>query len=592
MRKIRILGIAPYDGLAIQLRQEASLRDDIEIDVFVGDLEEGVSIAKRRFSDGYDIIISRGGTAELIDNNGFPVIDIKISLYDILRSLRLADDAKKKYAIIGFPPITKNAVFLKEVLAYGMDVEVITINSLEESDNVLKRLKREGVVNIVCDTTGARSAMANKLNYILINSGTESISAALGLAVKMASEQITFKETLSVMTDIINQSPCPVLIYSNGKLIFGEKSAEDMPEGFLKSLKANSDADVTTRKSCFEYDDYGSLFSASGTKFSLNEKNITAYYVKKTCFPFSLEENGITVRNARRTAFEYEKSFFAVTNTAAKEIEILDQFILRDYPVFLVGEPGTGKSPLSQYLYISSRHSSDSLYDIDCGIAGKKAPAFIRDLYLRSPETHFVFNFKNIDKLDASTVDELIEINEEYKLGTRSYIIASATVTDGKALAEPCMRFLNRLQCLTLKLSPLREHLDDIASIASLYINFLNRTQGSTVLTIEDEAIDVMKSYDWPFNNDQLARILKKLSIEPKRMVITAEDIKSAIADENALFNESQSHFSYNFDNKTLKDIEKDVINAVLKEEHGSKSIAAKRLGISRSTLWRMLQEM
>ena len=80
MRKIRILGIAPYDGLAIQLRQEASLRDDIEIDVFVGDLEEGVSIAKRRFSDGYDIIISRGGTAELIDNNGFPVIDIKISL--------------------------------------------------------------------------------------------------------------------------------------------------------------------------------------------------------------------------------------------------------------------------------------------------------------------------------------------------------------------------------------------------------------------------------------------------------------------------------------------------------------------------------
>ena len=60
MRKIKALGIAPYKGLAIQLKNEALKRDDIDIDVFTGDLEEGVGIARRRFNEEYDIIYSSG----------------------------------------------------------------------------------------------------------------------------------------------------------------------------------------------------------------------------------------------------------------------------------------------------------------------------------------------------------------------------------------------------------------------------------------------------------------------------------------------------------------------------------------------------
>ena len=584
MRKVRILGIAPYEGLAVQLRNEARKREDIDIDVYIGDLEDGVATARRRFPEGYDIIVSRGGTSDLIKQNGFPVIDITISLYDILRSLRLADDARKKYAIVGFPSVTRNAVFLKEVLTNGMDIEIITIKSLDDSDNAMQRLKQEGVINIVCDMTGSRSAMKNKLNFILINSGTESISSALDLAVRTARQQIGFSEMLSV-------SPFPVIIMRGGNIISGSKTAEDIPEGFLRSLQSNSGKLEMDERCSLDYEDCGALYSAVGCRFSWGEGGAAGYYIRKTEFPFSLEENGITVRNARRASSEFEKSFFAVTNTAAKEIEILDSFTERDHPVFLAGEPGTGKGPLSQYLYISSRHASAPMYDIDCSLVGRKAPDFIRGLYLQSPELKAVFNFKNLDKLDEAAVDGLLELNEEYRLCLRAYIIASATVERGKPVTGPCVRLLNRMQFLTLHLESLRDHADDIASIASVYINFLNRTQGSTVLTIEDEAIEVMKDYDWPYNNDQLARILKKLSISPSRDVITASDIRKAIDEDERMFRLHGGDEPFCYEGMTLREIEHDIIQRVLRAENDNRSIAARKLGISRSTLWRMLQE-
>ena len=64
--KIRILGIAPYEGMKSIMLKLAKDRDDIDLSVFVGDLHKGAEIARKNFHEDFDIIISRGGTAELI----------------------------------------------------------------------------------------------------------------------------------------------------------------------------------------------------------------------------------------------------------------------------------------------------------------------------------------------------------------------------------------------------------------------------------------------------------------------------------------------------------------------------------------------
>ena len=81
MKKIRILGIAPYQGLVTLMNQCALQYPEIELTAISGNMEHGYAIAKRSY-DQYDIIISRANTANMISQAvPIPVIDIGIGYY-------------------------------------------------------------------------------------------------------------------------------------------------------------------------------------------------------------------------------------------------------------------------------------------------------------------------------------------------------------------------------------------------------------------------------------------------------------------------------------------------------------------------------
>ena len=61
---IRVLAIAPYEGLAHLLKLIGSQYDMLHLDIFVGDLEQGLTIARSHLPGRYDAVISRGGTAD------------------------------------------------------------------------------------------------------------------------------------------------------------------------------------------------------------------------------------------------------------------------------------------------------------------------------------------------------------------------------------------------------------------------------------------------------------------------------------------------------------------------------------------------
>ena len=150
MKRTRVLGIAPYEGMRSLMVHLAQNMEDIELTAFVGDLEPGAAIAQRYTADEFDVILSRGGTAELIrQKTRLPVIDIELSVYDILRSIRLAQSGNNRYAIVGFPAITRNASFLCEVLRYQIDL--YTIHDEDEARAALQKLAQEGCSMVLCD---------------------------------------------------------------------------------------------------------------------------------------------------------------------------------------------------------------------------------------------------------------------------------------------------------------------------------------------------------------------------------------------------------------------------------------------------------
>ena len=62
--RIRVLGIAPYEGMKTLMSSVVADYPQIDLTLFVGDMEQGLEIARSNFHGDYDVVISRGGTAK------------------------------------------------------------------------------------------------------------------------------------------------------------------------------------------------------------------------------------------------------------------------------------------------------------------------------------------------------------------------------------------------------------------------------------------------------------------------------------------------------------------------------------------------
>lgn len=193
MKKIKVLGIAPFESMSTLMLQAGAKRNDISLTVYTGDLEDGAAIASRYTQNDFDFIISRGGTAQLIRQvSSIPVIEITISLYDLLRCIQLAQSASNHYALIGFPNITKNTHFINTLLNYKMDI--YTIHNQKEAEKVLKDIASSDIEVILSDSISNSLAKSYHFRSILITSGTESIDATFEQVVSYGN---MYKETHS-----------------------------------------------------------------------------------------------------------------------------------------------------------------------------------------------------------------------------------------------------------------------------------------------------------------------------------------------------------------------------------------------------------
>ena len=184
-KTIRILGIAPYEALRAAMVKIAKNRPDLSVDIYLGNMKEGVDIAKFHQNENYDVIISRGATARLIKEEvHIPVISVDFSAYDILRTIKLAENYPYRYAVLGFPGITKGARILCDLLQ--KDMEIITIYHEEDAKEAIKDLKQRGISMVICGTVGENYAKKMGLASILVLSGDESVEAAFDQAVEMS----------------------------------------------------------------------------------------------------------------------------------------------------------------------------------------------------------------------------------------------------------------------------------------------------------------------------------------------------------------------------------------------------------------------
>ncbi|HAN44608.1 MAG TPA: propionate catabolism operon regulatory protein PrpR [Ruminococcaceae bacterium] len=590
--KIRILTIAPYAGMEPLLEKLAEEYPNIDLTVTVGDLKKGVEIAQNNFHADYDVIISRGGTAKLVQQSvSLPVIEITTSAYDILRTLKLSGAGTRKVAVVGFSNITEELLSLKEMLPYKIDV--FTINSTEEAACVLQQLKNDDYHAILCDMVTYTTARGLGMNAFLITSGIESIRAAFNTAVLYCSSYDRLRDENHFLRQLIHgRDACTVVFTSEGKLFYSTLSEDDA--GILDILHAEINDVPATGKRRFVSRQNNLLYSIQAQRIVSDESEYVAFYFTATKPPLAGNKCGISYFNYKEVEKIYFSSTYSVMGSVSQLDSIIDQVNQNNYPVIISGEAGTGKEQIAKAVYLRSSMKNQPFIQIDCDLLSDKIWDYLINHH-NSPlcgagNTIFI---KNVNALSEQQQKQLLIAITDMEICKRNRVVFSCVSNTEGTLDSDTMAFVNRLNCFIITLPALRDNPSLIDSIVNLYLNKLNIDMARQILGVSPDAMEMLRNFEWPYNYTQLSRVMRNLVIMTDEAYICSDDVREALNKERTVTAASlrSKDSAKPLDlSRPLSEINKEIAAIVLEAQSGNQSKAAESLGISRTTLWRLLK--
>jgi transcriptional regulator with PAS, ATPase and Fis domain len=143
-----------------------------------------------------------------------------------------------------------------------------------------------------------------------------------------------------------------------------------------------------------------------------------------------------------------------------------------------------------------------------------------------------------------------------------------------------------RLKVMVVEMPPLRERVEDILLLSTLFIEENNREHNKNIRGFSEEAKKFMAQYHWPGNVRELKNVIERAMILTDQEVITPKQLPFELRQSGGYDrgNTVSEQFEIT-DEMSLEYIEKMHLSKVLKRLEGNKSKASKVLGISRATL-------
>ncbi|MEU5258728.1 helix-turn-helix domain-containing protein [Amycolatopsis sp. NPDC021455] len=247
----------------------------------------------------------------------------------------------------------------------------------------------------------------------------------------------------------------------------------------------------------------------------------------------------------------------------------LDTGVQRGEWVALEGEPGTGKLTLAKGVH-QRHHPAARLLAVDAALAPdwadllrEHAEAPIRTLVVR-----------HADRLAAPAANALAAVLRELRERPGAPWVVLTLVPEAET--EPALAELLKAFPRTVRVPPLRHHVEDLAELVPLVLSKLG--YGGR-LTCSAAALHLLMRAEWPGNTGQLHQVLRTVAQRRRAGTIRPGDLP---AEFHAVTRRPLNRF---------ESIERDAIVRCLEDADGNKVRAAKLLGISRATIYRKIHE-
>jgi transcriptional regulator with PAS, ATPase and Fis domain len=279
----------------------------------------------------------------------------------------------------------------------------------------------------------------------------------------------------------------------------------------------------------------------------------------------------------------------------------------RNCTVLVAGESGTGKKLVANEIHSRSARCSDPFILTDC--TGLPEALFESLLF-----GHAKGAFTGADRAscgffraaDGGTLvlDEIGELPLESQakllyciqekrvvpLGMHTGVAADVRVIAATNRDLPTMvrqgRFREdlyyRLNVVTIHLPPLRERSDEIVPLAQSFLSNLAATEDESRKSLTADAVAVLRAHAWPGNIRELANAIEHAFIMSDGLAIQADDLPETVRHDPGSSRQCGN-------TSTLAEIERAAVANALISTEGQKTRAAKMLGVTRQSLYRLI---
>jgi len=328
--------------------------------------------------------------------------------------------------------------------------------------------------------------------------------------------------------------------------------------------------------------------------------------------------NHLRLKSENRTLRERIKSKQGFGNIigSAPEMEKIYRIIGKaahsNHPVLILGESGTGKELVARSIHFSGPYRDKPFIPVDCGslvptlveseLFGYVKGAFTgasqtKDGLLSIAQGGTIF-LDEIGELPIDLQAKLLRAIQEKEIrpvGSTRRIpidvrILAATNRDLEhAVSQGTFRkdLYFRLNVLSVKIPPLRERRQDIPLLVGHFLDRLSREAGMERM-LTDDAMKALLAYDWPGNVRELENCLERSCALTTAPLMQLRDLPTYIHGMPA---EQPGSVRVQRKIMPMAELEKQTIMSALAQLNGDKLLAARLLGIGKTTLYRKLKE-
>lgn len=287
-------------------------------------------------------------------------------------------------------------------------------------------------------------------------------------------------------------------------------------------------------------------------------------------------------------------------------LNIVEKVANTDANVLITGENGTGKELIARELHRLSGRRREVLVSVDMGaltetlfeseLFGHTKGAFtdakedrVGKFEIAKGGSLFLDEIANISMPLQAKLLTTLQNREIVRVGANNKIpidIRLICATNGdlpNLVAEGLFRedLLYRINTIKIEMPPLRERGEDIAELASFFLEKYAKKYGKPTLSIGTRTFDKLQKYEWPGNIRELQHAIEKAVIMCDGDTLKPTDF---------FFDSTQRKKNKQLP-ETLEDMEKKMIgNALLRNDYNL-SITATELGITRQTLYNKIKK-